>query len=836
MELSVGWKMRYENLEKGPEQAWQIVEKLDGWFEVKMPCDVHVPLIENGLIEEPLEGDGFKRCEWVEEKSWWFLNTFEMPIDALGADVVELVFEMLDSEADLWINGIHLGHHRSSFYPYIRDVRAYLRIGQNSVLVRLTCGLEHYSRQDTAHIEKAVQIYSMDNRGDARRPFVRKAQYTYGWDFAPRLATCGIMGKVALEPLKNIVVRSVHIVTEKLEGRNAGLHAEIEVENLKPWSTEESVIRVELFFGPDRVAAHETDLMLKSGLNFAELRLCVENVKLWWPNGMGEQPLYTVLVSVDTRATRSEFKEFKIGIRTLEIDMTKEKDGRRFTFVINGTPIFCKGGNWVPADAIYARVTLEKYAILIREAAEANFNMLRVWGGGIYERDIFYELCDEAGILIWHDFMFACALYPDDLEWFRNEVEKEIDWQTRRLRNHPSIALWSGCNENQWVYPGWWKAKLGVEFFGGASCYNILAPRIVRRNCPEIPYWNGSPYGGKLPNDEYTGDRHHWVESFMGQDMERRITPEDYDGVGARFVTEYGYVSPCCKTSTLHYLAGHQAVLSGRVWQSHTNWFEKGAVDAGICKHYTRTEGLELDDYLLYAGLCHGLMYQYSLEALRFKQCCSGGLFWMYSDLWGEVGWSILDYYLRRKIPYYFVKRALAHIRLILREEHGTVRILGANDSPEDVEFDAEYGYLSYDGKIKSVKTAVLNLKSRSREVVLEFDRGTHDFRQGCCFVRPLGENTLLESVVLRTGVFREMKLERPQLAVLNFQNLEGRIIFDISSGVYAHAVHFGLGDDVKLSDEYFDLLPGEKRHVEILCSKPDISVNDIQPYAVYMP
>lgn len=208
----------------------------------------------------------------------------------------------------------------------------------------------------------------------------------------------------------------------------------------------------------------------------------------------------------------------------------------------------------------------------------------------------------------------------------------------------------------------------------------------------------------------------------------------------------------------------------------------------------------------------------------------------MYSDLWGEVGWSILDYYLRRKIPYYFVKRALAHIRLILREEHGTVRILGANDSPEDVEFDAEYGYLSYDGKIKSVKTAVLNLKSRSREVVLEFDRGTHDFRQGCCFVRPLGENTLLESVVLRTGVFREMKLERPQLAVLNFQNLEGRIIFDISSGVYAHAVHFGLGDDVKLSDEYFDLLPGEKRHVEILCSKPDISVNDIQPYAVYMP
>lgn len=826
--LNRNWAVRSEELDCGPEMASVVLDREDGWINADLPCDIHTPLIENGIIKEPLEADNCLSCEWIEEKSWWFKKVFNLDEKELTGDIIELNLESLDSEADVFLNGFHLGHHKSAFYPFTMDVGKFLKKGENIILVRVSSGLEYYNELDLAGVNKNMFFKKTPyNRGDVRRVFVRKPQYVYGWDWGPRVATCGIMKGVYIESFKKLAVRSVHATTGSIDN-DARLGFQIEIENLHPYSTIDGTVKLEIFYGDERVISLEHEELLRSGSNYIHMEASIIDPKLWWPNGMGEQHLYTIKVSVQSGQVNVVYKPFKFGIRTLKIDQEKIADGRRFTFEINGVKAFCKGGNWIPSDSIYARVTDEKYDTLIREAKEANFNMLRIWGGGIYERDIFYEKCDEYGIMIWHDFMFACGIYPDHLEWFQKEVENEMDYQTRRLRNHTSIVLWCGNNENSWGFDEWWPG-LNPDQFGGAVCYNKIAPRIIQKNCPNIPYWNCSPYGGEHPNGNEAGDRHHWHDCTMNADMEKRITPEEYDRITAKFISEYGYIGPCCKSSIIKYHGGIPLDKKGGIWQMHNNEFEKNTVPAGIAKHYTDPEKLDIDSYLLYAGLCQGLMYGYSLEAIRFKENCSGSLFWMYNDTWGEVGWTIIDYYLKRKPSYYFVKRAFAPVKFIMREIDGIVRVMGINEKPEVVDINVEYGYASFDGKERKTKNCTINLKPYSRQTVLEFEKGRHDFKKGTCFIKPVNDTESVLPAILRSGVFKELSIPEAVLKVHDFVIDGCNARFRVSSDVYAHAVHFNLDDRILLSDEYFDLLPGETREVVVYGVNDGTSYNNIK-------
>jgi beta-mannosidase len=593
-------------------------------------------------------------------------------------------------------------------------------------------------------------------------------------------------------------------------------------------------VRLDVLYGDSLVASSEQEILLRSGLNYTETELQIPDAKLWWPNGMGEQPLYTIKVSAKSGSSVDEYNPFKYGIKTLKLNQEKNNDGRRFAFEVNGVSTYCKGGNWIPADSIYARVTDEKYDALIMEAKKANFNMLRIWGGGLYERDIFYEKCDEYGILIWHDFMFSCGLYPDNLEWFRNEVEKEMDYQTKRLRNHASIALWCGNNENHWLS---FDAEENIKppFLGGAICYNSIAPRIVQQNCQNIPYWNSSPFGGEHPNNYNNGDSHIWFDHMMNPDMEKRITPEEYDKVTARFVSEYGYVGPCCKSSIIKYHGGKPLDRNSGIWKMHVNAFEKDTVAAGIAKHYTDPEKLDIDSYILYAGLCQGIIYGYSLESIRFKGNCGGSLFWMYNDTWGEVGWTIIDYYLKRKPSYYFVKRAFNPIKLIMREDNGIVKVMGINETYRKINIDAEYGYLSFDGQSGDFKKATLLLEPFSRHIVLEFEKGKFDFSRGICCIKPLSCTDTVLPAFLRPGEFKNMNVPKAALNISDFKvdgNMAG---FTISSDVFAHAVHFKMDDGIKPSDEYFDLLPGEARRIKVFDVPEGFTFNDIKAEYVFI-
>jgi beta-mannosidase len=782
---------------------------------------VRVPLIEAGVIPEPLEALNCYESEWVEDRSWWFRKRFTVERGFAAAAECRLRFEMLDVEADVFLNGRLVGHQKSAFYPFEADVRALLREGENSLGVRLTCGLERVKDGDFAGWSRCIATEALagrGTRGDKRRAILRKPQYVFGWDWGPRVATCAIAGSATLTSVGTLRVSSVHAVTTGIENGTALLSVGVELENTHAFSTAESRVTVRLRDGAKVAAEAHVDALLRSGINDVDLALSVPEAKLWWPNGSGDQPLYALEVSLShPDGKESDTLSTRIGLRTIRLDQTPEMDGRRFALIVNGVRIHCKGSDWIPADSLYARVSDEKYRALVREAAGANFNMLRIWGGGRYESNTFYDACDEAGILLWHDFMFACALYPDNEPWFQEEVRREADYQTRRLRNHPSMGLWCGSNENNWGFDEWWNgqgANPQAPFWGGAQAYNYILPRSVRANSPEIPYWNGSPYGGARPNSNDAGDVHYWNDATMSKEMAKRIAPEEYDKVQARFVTEYGYIGPCVKSSIVRYHGGKPVDRTGPIYQLHNNTFEKDTVLAGIAKHYRDPANLSFDDYLLYASLVQGLMYGYSLESIRANPRNSGSLFWMYADCWGEVGWTIIDYYLKRKPSYSYVRRAFRPRKLVLRERGGKVEVTGINDTPADFSFEAEYGRVALDGSGGATKKASLMLPAHSRRVVLRFDVSRADPTTGVDFVRPLPAGEALLPATLRRVHLRELALGDPGLEATKPARASGHTSFTVRARAFAHAVHFGLPDDVRLSDEYFDLLPGEARTI----------------------
>jgi len=825
--LNPEWEMRYENLSWGPEMAQAVLHKSEGWFPCDVPCDVHMPLIAHGVIKEPVEALNCYNCEWVEGKSWWFKKVFYTDQALLDGKIVELTLESLDAGADIFLNGFHLGHHRSAFFPFVADVKSRLHSGDNVLLVRVSSGLEHYSEAEIAPIANAVIAEFEDKRGargDKRRAHVRKPQYVYGWDWAPRVPSIGIMKDVYINYYNKLIIRDVHVVTEEAAEDIARLNINMEVENTHIFMSFDCDVEIELLLDGQTVKTVSKKVHLRSGTNYVRVCITVETPKLWWPNGMGDQALYTVRTSVMAQGAFANYPDFKYGIRTIRLNMDELNDNERlFALEVNGVKSYCKGANWVPADSIYCRVTDEKYRTLISEARESNFTMLRVWGGGIYEKDVFYDCCDELGILIWQDFMFACSQYPDDQEWFRADVEREMDYQTKRLRNRACLALFCGSNENHWNFDFRWTGDKMTDFPGGVYCYNRLAPAIIEKNCPDIPYWNGSPYGGIKPNSSEIGNCHHWNEYMMNPVIEKRITPEEYDNITSKFVTEYGYIGPCTKTAIEKYHAGSSIDREGEIWAAHNNEYEKDTVLAGIKKHYKDIENLSIDEYLLYAGLVQGLIYQYSLESMRFYEFCWGSLYWMFNDAWGEVGWTTIDYYLRRKPSFYFVKRAFAHIKLILREIDDMINVMGINDTPEPISLDMECGYISFNGKTRNTDTIKVKLPAFSRRIVHSFSKDGMDLMSGVSFARP--SDSRIAPALFRAGEYRRLNVENTDIRIGNVKREGRQVSFTVASDHFVHAVHFGLGDDIRLSDEYFDLLPGEERRIVVDC--PPISFDE---------
>ncbi len=818
LSLNGTWEIMEAPLSAGPDEFETYLAKGKDLLG-EVPGDVNDSLVKNGSLPEPLVGTNFEKFRWVQERSWWYRKRFAVPAAWEQAAAVELSMDGLDVHADIWLNGRYLGHQASAFYPFVQNVKDKLLPGQENVLlVRLTTGQEHFEKVRDFPLTKYVPTEAFrgyPERGEQERIILRKPAFVWGWDWAPQLATCGITGSVELRAMAKSEIRDVALTTT-LSENEAVIKAVIELEHFTYFDSARATIAVSLTDeAGSRFSAEKEDLFVASGLNYYTLELTIPEPKLWWPNGSGSQHLYTVQVEAAVDGLEIKYPAFKYGVRTIQLD----NQPGRFRFIVNGQPLFMKGGNWIPADSLYGRITEEKVTRLVQEAAAANFNCLRIWGGGRFELDAFYDACDELGILVWQDFMSACSPLPAHLEWFKREFQKEAEYQIRRLRSRTCLLLFCGNNE---VADMSYDSKISTD--PGWELYHRLLPRLVQNLASHIPYWPTSPYGGKGGiHDPDEGDDHHWI--VMRPEPKFWSSPEYWDSPNLPlFNSEYGYGGPCCLESTKEYFGSDSPDLSSELGRQHTNTFYNiPRVAFSIKEHYCDPEDLSLEEYILFGGLCQGLNLGYSLESLRANQRCMGGLFWMYNDAWGENGWSIIDYYLRRKISFYNVKRCLAPQRLVLRRggqafggREDEVVLIAINEGDKPILGTLQLGYLSYDGKEKAMRTVDFLVPARSCKLLATYPLPDKEqLEVGTVVAIPQGE-TLFEPVSFRHTQFRNTGIAEAEVRIEEKAVCGNDLKVTVCSQTFAHAVHFLVPGDYRLSDHYFDLLPGEKRTITI--------------------
>ena len=830
LDLSGEWKLRGEFLDISADRFTEVLNRPAGKFELKnrgtnpfpvkrgwmnanVPCDVITPLVENGIIEEPLDKANTEDCYWIKDLSWWFYKEFNITEETLEEEKIFLNFDVLDFNAEIILNGVPIGNHKNTFAPFREDVKRFLKVGSNHILIRITSGVEDHYPLDTISYYCASPHAVQD-----RRIYLRKPQFTYGWDWCKPVPTCGIGRNSYFEAVSGARIDGAYVYTREISDDKATLDVEVTIDNLREHTSDDAELEISIKYDNEVVWSKNVDLLISGGLNYWDCVAEIDNPKLWWPNGMGKQDLYTVEINVTCRGSKNVFKPFKAGIRTIKLNQDRINDNERlYAFEVNGVKTFCKGGNWVPADSVYLRVTDKKYETLVKEAAESNFTMLRMWGGGLYEPDVFYEKCSEYGILLMHDFMYACAFYPDHLDWFAAEAAKEAEFQTKRLRNYACMAIWTGNNEIHESITDWFKGEEKLEAFYGAKIFNYIQPKAVRDNCRDISYQPSSPFGGEIANSQEIGDSHVW--RWLGRDPETRLKfmyeLEGFDRLYTKFSSEYGFHGPLKKSSIDRFHDGEKIDYKGDIWNHHGEQERKhNSIMKAIDRHLTGASQLDMDGYLLYGGLMQGSLYEEMAESLRFKDYCYGMLTWMYNDCWPETGWTTIDYYLTRKVSFYFLKRAYATTMLIIRNDGDKMNVVGINETSKDIELNVEYGYVSFDGNRRKTQTTEINLSAFTRQKVLSFEC-KDDLKSGTCFVKPVGNKDFLPAVSLRS-YYRDYNFPEASAKILNVEREDNVTKVTIKSDNYIPFVYLDLADDIKVSDNHFTMLPGEERKIEV--------------------
>jgi beta-mannosidase len=819
LRLDGQWQVRPEPMESiGEAGLARALASTEGWLPAQVPGEVHLDLMRAGKMPEPTVGLNMPACRWPETKSWWYRTSFEIADDFLAHERQELVFDGLDLYAQVFVNRKLAGEAADAFVPARFDVKRLLRPGRNEMVVRMTAGSE--LSRDTAAAGGRIPNPGA-RQWDGRR-WLRKPQFSYGWDWVDALPNIGIWRGVRLEGHRHVVLDDLRLDTVLRAGR-VSVEMEAVIENLSARSGRACVLELEIHPpGGGAAIARRYEVDAPPGRMPIRDEIEIPGGRLWWPNGMGEQPLYRVIARIsDLAGVPCDGREFSIGLRTMELDRSRLAEGSRFCFRVNGQDVFCRGGNLGPQDAILARVSDSKYRALVAEARDAHFNMFRINGCSSFEGPAFYEACDAAGILIFHDFMLTDTAYPDEDERFVAAVRAETEAAVRMLRHHPSIALWCGNNENTWFF----LARPG----SGEKLYNQVLPELCLRLDPRRPYWPGSPAGGKDPNSELIGDCHWWHKAYISPDLNRRIRPEVFDDCRARFISEYGVIGPCHLDSIRQYLAPEEMDRAHPAWKAHTNAMEDGTLASAIRLHYADPEGLSVPEYVLYGQLFQATLHGNAIEAQRFRKRdpvddCEGILMWSYSDCWGETGWSILDYYLRRKASYYAARRASAPVKVIARRRGDRYVVRVVNDTLRPVGGSVQSGWWRLDGGGQDVEARPISVEANGMAQVFETrapSPAERDPRRWVFAAVLRSVEGLAIDQSCPRGPARELDLAEPRIKAVRLASGE----LEVSSEVFAHAVHVEDHGHEVISDNWFDLLPGVPVRIRVATGQDPESI-----------
>jgi beta-mannosidase len=652
------------------------------WYPATIPGTVHTDLLNADLIPDPFYGKNEIDLQWIGQRDWEYQTQFDFPSEMETEKTTYLIFKGLDTFAHIYLNGELIGKTENMFINYRFTVTDRLKEKNNVLKIVFKSALNTARKLIDEHGELFSARWP-------ERSYARKAQYSFGWDWGPAFPTAGMWKPLYLEQNTGITIEACGISTFELSSKEAKLLIDLELAGRAVLA---ETIEIELSNKKHMVKERfplDNQLMFRN-------QITVPNPDLWWPRGYGEQNLYNLKVTLlDISENILDQCQRKTGIRTIELDLGDE-DNRAYRFMVNNKPVYAKGANWIPCDSFLPRISDDTYERLVTDAANANMNMLRVWGGGIYEQDIFYELCDSLGIMVWQDFMFACATYwedPDHLASIGIEVKQNI----QRLQHHPSIALWCGNNENEWI---WYRSGLGpYTEMPGFRIFHEILPDLVQTYDPFRTYWPTSPFGeDEDPNSEFTGNRHSW------DIWSRWVDYTDVDEDRSLFVTEFGFQGPANVDTLNAVIPDDQRSPQSEIFEFHNKQTEGNERLFRFLAAHLPVK-MKWDEFIYLTQLNQGLALKTCLEHWRHRWPeTSGSIIWQMNDCWPVTSWSLVDSELSAKLAYFFVKNAFADSHIQIQHDSEGINLHLAHDVELDLAdhaviqiIDAETGKVKLD-------------------------------------------------------------------------------------------------------------------------------------------
>ncbi len=788
------------------------------WMTAKVPGSVYGTLLESGQMPDPYYRDNELTALQLMDNDFVYETQVFITEDMRKGDALLLCFDGIDTLADIYLNDVWLGHANNMHRTWEYDVRAMARVGENTLRVELHSPTRYIKEENekvfAGGVHEAMEGY----------PHLRKAHCMFGWDWGPRLPDAGIFRNVSLKVVDRALLDSVYVIQE-----HDSIQQKWVVNDDKRKRLQVKEEKVTLRFRPDIKYYAEAQVKVVVTVQTPDGRqlqqqedgtVLVENPMLWWPNGYGEQPLYQVKARlVGEEGETLDVWERRIGLRTVTVDLGKDQWGEQFAHQINGVNLFAMGADYIPEDNLLSRVTYERTKKLLTDAVKANHNSIRVWGGGYYPDDFFFDLCDELGLLVWQDFMFACSSYELD-DAFEENICEEVRQNTRRIRHHACLGLWCGNNEMETqVWDKMWQPSQ-KQFYDYIKIFEYIIPKVMKEEDPNAFYWPSSPSsGGNFDNpwDENRGDTHYW-DVWHG---DKPFT--EYRKYRFRYLSEFGFQSfPCLKTVECFTEKEDRNIFS-RIMEMHQR---NRAANGKILNYLSATYQYPKDfDHLLYASqLLQADAIRYGVEHFRrYRGNCMGTVVWQLNDIWPVASWASIDYFGRWKALHYAEKRMFAPV-MISCEEVGelserpfciaepapiekSATLCVANESLEEVKGTVCWTLREASGQVLKQGAEEVTVEPLSALWLKKLDFSDCDELK-CYFSYEL----LVDGEVISYGscLFTAPKhfaFEDPALTVVR----EGDEII-VRAQHFARFVEIeGVDGDVKLSDNFFDMNPGEK-------------------------
>lgn len=785
---------------------WQFRQKgTQAWHPATVPGTVHTDLLACGLIPDPFYADNEKKLQWIENEDWEYKADFTCDKQTYANQRIELVFEGLDTYARVYLNNHLIVDANNMFRSWTVSVKEFMKEGRNTLLVVFESAVKRGKQEATK--------YSYTLPGD-EKIFTRKAQYQYGWDFGPRFVTCGIWKNIKLRGSDVAFIKNVSCIQQSLTDSLAKLKLMCEVE-----CNEATDVELNVSLPGDTKAHHKILSQLKKGINVIPVQYEIKKPRRWWCNGLGEAYLYALAVSLHQNNSLIDQQQVSVGLRTIELVEDKDSAGKTFYVRLNGLPVFMKGANYIPPDLFLPRVKKDDYKELVFMAKSLRMNMLRVWGGGVYADDEFYRQCDQQGILVWQDLMFACAMYPGDTAFFSN-VSGEVKEQVQRLGNHPCLALWCGNNESDegWHNWGWQKQfkysktdslKIWRDY---QNLFHGLIPNIIAQHDPSAIYWPSSPgMGWGRKESLLQGDSHYWGIWWGNEPF------ENYRKKVGRFMSEYGFQStPALKTFKTFCDTADLNLASGAVknHQKHPTGYQ--TIHAYMERDYKIPGDFERDIYVSQLLQAEGM--KMAIEAHRqAKPYCMGTLFWQLNDCWPGTTWSCMDYRKTPKAFYYALKDSYNTLLLSARKEGKAYAVYLSSDSMHAVSGELRLQIKKMSGETVYRKALPVTVEANTSRSYFTIDEP--DLKGIDTSASYLAAEFIFAQKAMKTLFF----FSKPKDLAFSKTDMtwaydETKRSLKIKAHNFIKNLYISIDEgSVVLSDNFFDLEAGEEKEIRII-------------------